>query len=83
VLLARGGKQVVLGINTGMVAGIAADSLTCGRSRVKGSGIGGIAATQEVVDLCARHGITPEIQLVGAHEVNRVCVALRQQQRRR
>lgn len=70
--MAPTGKQIMLGLNSGLIAGMAVDPLTCGRSRVKGSGIGGIAATQEVVDLCAKHGIVPETKIVGVSEINRV-----------
>ena len=72
VLLSPTGRQVVLGLNSGLIAGMAADALTCGRSSVVGSGIGGIPATQAVVDLCAEHGIRPEIEVVGANNVNSV-----------
>lgn len=71
-LLAPKGRHVVLGLNTGLIAGMAVDGITCGRSRVKGSGIGGIRATQEVIDLCAKHGIYPETQIVGVERVNEV-----------
>lgn len=48
------------------------DSLVCGASRVKMSGIGGIAATQEVVDLCAKHSIKPTVKIISAWDVNGV-----------
>ncbi|MBK1835449.1 NAD(P)-dependent alcohol dehydrogenase [Roseibacillus ishigakijimensis] len=37
---------------------------------IHGSLIGGIADTQEVVDLCAQHGITPATKLISIEEVN-------------
>ena len=71
-LLAAGGKQVMLGLNTGLVAGMAVGAITCGRSRVIGSGIGGIEATQAVIDLCAKNNIRPFVKVVPVEEVNRV-----------
>ena len=72
----RRGTQVILGLNSALVAGFAVDAIVCGASRVKGSGIGSIAVTQEVVNLCAARGIQPEIKVVQPEEVNRVFEAL-------
>jgi uncharacterized zinc-type alcohol dehydrogenase-like protein len=63
-LVAPRGKHVLLGLHSGLVAGIVADLLTCGGSSVVGSGIGGIACTQEVMDLCAAQGILPELRVI-------------------
>ncbi|MEE1804056.1 MULTISPECIES: NAD(P)-dependent alcohol dehydrogenase [unclassified Streptomyces] len=35
-----------------------------------GSGIGGIAETQEVLNFCAQHGITPEVEVIPADRIN-------------
>jgi uncharacterized zinc-type alcohol dehydrogenase-like protein len=35
-----------------------------------GSAIGGIRETQEMLDFCAEHGITPETELVSANDIN-------------
>jgi len=64
--------MIMLGLNTGLVVGIAADALTCGTSRVKGSGIGGIESTQAVIDLCAANNIRPEISIVKPQDINSV-----------
>ena len=32
--------------------------------------IGGIAETQEVLDFCAKHGITTDIELINIQQVN-------------
>ena len=42
------------------------------RISLVGSLIGGIAETQEVLDLCAKHKITPHIKTVGVGDVNDV-----------
>jgi uncharacterized zinc-type alcohol dehydrogenase-like protein len=41
------------------------------RRSFAGSSIGGIRETQEMLDFCAEHAIAPEIELVGADEINR------------
>lgn len=69
---ASGGKLVLLGLHSGLVAGIAVDAILCGASKVKGSGIGGIEATQAVIDLCAKHNIKPDIELVPADDIYKV-----------
>lgn len=52
-------------------------SLAAGpKSTIAGSGIGGVRATQEVMDLCAAHNITPEIEVVPVTQINRVFEAL-------
>ena len=45
-------------------------------SRITMSLTGGIANTQEIVDLCARHDIRPEIEIVPAHELNQCTLPL-------
>ncbi len=36
-----------------------------------GSFIGGIAETQEVLDFCADHGITPDVELIDMADINK------------
>ena len=45
-------------------------SLIGGRRTYAGSMIGGIAATQEMLDFCAEHGIGAEIEVIAADQVN-------------
>jgi alcohol dehydrogenase (NADP+) len=66
------GRHIILGLNSALGAALVVDMLVCGSSRVKMSGIGGIQATQEVVDLCAKHDIRPDIKIIGVHEINGV-----------
>ena len=40
------------------------------RRSFAGSGIGGIAETQEMLDFCAAHGIAPETELISADYIN-------------
>ena len=44
--------------------------LLLGRRRLAGSSIGGIAATQEMLDFSAQHGIVSEIELIGIQQIN-------------
>lgn len=45
-------------------------SLILGRRSFSGSLIGGIAETQEMLDFCAEHNITADIELIGVNDVN-------------
>ena len=47
-------------------------SLVFQRITLAGSLIGGIADTQEVLDLCAEHNISPEIKMISIDEINDV-----------
>jgi len=49
---------------------IAAFSLTSGRHSLAGSQIGGIRETQEMLDFCARHKITSDVEVVPIQKVN-------------
>ena len=40
------------------------------RRNVAGSLIGGIAETQEVLDFCGEHNITPEIEIIAMEDIN-------------
>ena len=46
--------------------------LVFNRITVAGSLIGGIRETQEVLDLCAKHNISPQIKMIGIDEINDV-----------
>jgi Zn-dependent alcohol dehydrogenases len=41
-----------------------------GRRSFSGSNIGGIAETQEMLDFCAKHNITADIELINVDQVN-------------
>ncbi|MFT4075019.1 MAG: NAD(P)-dependent alcohol dehydrogenase [Asticcacaulis sp.] len=49
---------------------IAAFSLLLNRRRLAGSGIGGIAETQEMLDFCAAHGITSDVEVIDIKDIN-------------
>jgi uncharacterized zinc-type alcohol dehydrogenase-like protein len=45
-------------------------ALAAGRHSIAGSSIGGIPETQEMLDFCAEHDVTPEIEVIDASYVN-------------
>jgi len=49
---------------------VAAFNLILGRHRLAGSAIGGIRETQEMLDFCADHGITSDIELIKIQDLN-------------
>ena len=51
-------------------ASIAAFNLLFRRRRLAGSIIGGIRETQEMLDFCAEHGITSDIELIKIQDIN-------------
>ncbi len=51
-------------------AALAAFSLLFKRRRLAGSAIGGIRETQEMLDFCAEHGITSDIELIRIQQIN-------------
>jgi uncharacterized zinc-type alcohol dehydrogenase-like protein len=42
-----------------------------GRRSFSGSNIGGIAETQEMLDFCAKHNITADVELINIQQVNK------------
>ncbi|MFL0503881.1 NAD(P)-dependent alcohol dehydrogenase [Kocuria sp. KSNUG] len=63
------GAMVLLGLPTEPLQ-ISAGSLISGRKSLTGSNIGGIRETQEMLDFCGEHGVTAEIELINAEDVN-------------
>lgn len=66
-LLKIDGAQVLVGmidmmpeLHTGVLLG---------RKVLTGSGIGGLAETQEMLDFCAEHGVLPDIEVIAMDEV--------------
>jgi uncharacterized zinc-type alcohol dehydrogenase-like protein len=49
---------------------VAVFGLLSGRRSFAGSGIGGLPETQEMLDFCAEHGITCDIELIDIQQVN-------------
>lgn len=67
-LLKTNGTHICVGVPTEPIA-IRAFSLLGGRKSVAGSGIGGIAETQEMLDFCAEHDIVSDIELIDIKDI--------------
>lgn len=68
-LLKRDGTFTLVGIPPEAMA-VKAFNLIAPRRQLGGSLIGGIAETQEMLDFCARHRITSEIELIKIDQIN-------------
>ena len=51
-------------------AGVQTFGLLMKRRQLAGSGIGGIRETQEMLDFCAEHGITADVELIPIQQIN-------------
>jgi alcohol dehydrogenase (NADP+) len=68
-LLKRDGTLVMVGAPSKPLP-VSVFNLIMGRHRLAGSGIGGIQETQEMLDFCADHGITADIELIKIQQIN-------------
>jgi uncharacterized zinc-type alcohol dehydrogenase-like protein len=66
-LLRIDGVQVLVGL-IGMMPELHTGVLL-GRKVLTGSGIGGLAETQEMLDFCAEHDIVPDIEIVRMQDI--------------
>jgi uncharacterized zinc-type alcohol dehydrogenase-like protein len=68
-LLKRDGTLTVVGApETPQPVGVF--SLIFGRRRLAGSLIGGLRETQEMLDFCAEHGITADVEVIPIQKIN-------------
>jgi alcohol dehydrogenase (NADP+) len=68
-LLSVDGTLVEVGIPEQPMV-VPAVQLVGARRNLSGSMIGGIAETQEMLDFCAEHGVTPEIEVIAPDYIN-------------
>jgi uncharacterized zinc-type alcohol dehydrogenase-like protein len=68
-LLKRDGTMTLVGVPAEPHPAPAVGNLVFRRRNLAGSMIGGIAETQEMLDFCAEHGITADIELIRAEEI--------------
>jgi len=68
-LLKRDGTMVLVGAPENPTP-ISSFSLISGRRSLAGSPIGGIRETQEMLDFCAQHGISAQIELINADQID-------------
>jgi len=70
VLLRRDGAMVLVGAPGEPHPSPAVFNLIMGRRTLAGSLIGGIPETQEMLDFCAEHGITSDIEIIPIQRIN-------------
>lgn len=68
-LLKTDGSLVMVGLPAEQLE-ISAGNIVHGRKSFSGSNIGGIAETQEVLNFCAEHNISADIELINISQVN-------------
>ena len=68
-LLKTDGTHICVGVPSEATP-IAAFSLLGGRKSLAGSGIGGIAETQEMLDFCAEHNIVSDIEMIDIKDIS-------------
>ena len=69
-LVKRDGALVVVGVLAPYKAPLDNSEVAFHRRTVTGSLIGGIAETQEMLDFCAAHGITADVEVIPIQDVN-------------
>ena len=69
-LLRRDGTLAIVGVPSSAVS-FGPFGLLFGRRKISGSIIGGIRQTQEMLDFCADHGITADVEIIPMQEINR------------
>lgn len=69
-LLRRDGTLCLVGLPEHPHPAPSVANLISKRRRLAGSMIGGIAETQEMLDFCAAHGITSDIELIPIQQIN-------------
>ncbi|HEX6999943.1 MAG TPA: NAD(P)-dependent alcohol dehydrogenase [Gammaproteobacteria bacterium] len=67
-LLRRDGTLTLVGAPSGALS-VSPFELLLGRRRLAGSGIGGIAETQEMLDFCADHRITADVEIIDIQRI--------------
>ncbi|CAN1324469.1 Probable cinnamyl alcohol dehydrogenase 9, partial [Linum perenne] len=68
-LLKPSGKLITLGLPDKPLE-LPIFPLVLGRKLVGGSDIGGMKETQEMLDFCAKHGITADVEVIPIDQVN-------------
>uniref|UniRef100_A0A0E0FI37 cinnamyl-alcohol dehydrogenase n=1 Tax=Oryza nivara TaxID=4536 RepID=A0A0E0FI37_ORYNI len=68
-LLKPNGKMILVGLPENPLE-VPPFSLVHGNRTLAGSNIGGMADTQEMIELAAKHGVTADIEVIGADYVN-------------
>lgn len=68
-LLRTNGVMILLGVPPAHIP-VGAGALIFGRRSLVGSLVGGIKETQEMLDYCAEHGITSDVEVISIDQIN-------------
>jgi uncharacterized zinc-type alcohol dehydrogenase-like protein len=68
--LARGGTYVIVGQFTPLHTPVMPGAFIDGRRSLAGSLIGGLAETREMLEFCAAHGITCDVEMIRMQDIN-------------
>jgi uncharacterized zinc-type alcohol dehydrogenase-like protein len=68
--LATSGTLVLVGYLGALEPFLDSAPMVMRRKSVAGSLIGGIRETQEMLDFCGQHGITPDVEVVRMQDIN-------------
>ena len=68
-LLKRDGVLCLVGVPP-ETAAVHAHNLIMGRKKIAGSLVGGLPETQEMLDYCAEHGITSDVEVIPIAQIN-------------
>jgi uncharacterized zinc-type alcohol dehydrogenase-like protein len=68
-LLKTNGVMILLGVPPQHIP-VGAGSLIFGRRSLVGSLVGGIKETQEMLDYCAEHNITSDVEVININQIN-------------
>jgi len=68
--LKRDGTHILVGLIEPIEPALHSGKLVMGRKTVAGSLIGGIAETQEMLDFCAEHDISCDVEMIDMQDIN-------------
>lgn len=68
--LGTDGALVLVGYMGPLSTPVSAGDLVFGRRAIAGSFIGGLAATQEMLDFCGEHGIVSDVEIIPIQQIN-------------
>ncbi|MFE8148769.1 NAD(P)-dependent alcohol dehydrogenase [Brenneria goodwinii] len=68
--LARDGTLILVGLIEPIEPTVHSAPLVMGRKAIAGSLIGGIQETQEMLDFCAEHGISCDVEMINMQDIN-------------
>jgi len=64
------GTHILVGQLDAIEPALAGVSLIAGRKSLAGSGAGGLPETQEMLEFCAAHGVTADVEMINIQDIN-------------